>query len=119
MWNRIIWLVSILVVSVAACSTERGAPTSLDDLVGLSPAQVQLLTPSDEAFIVYDLSEAILGVEETYTVDQASNFVVLAACQEPGGFAVVAVPDTLGRPLVEDALEGKYMHLLHCSDGDS
>ncbi len=99
---------------LGACATSAEEVTPPEQLIGLSVSQAQKERPEDEAFLTYDLSEAILNKEPAYGEDPGDDFVVLAACQEEGGFAVVAVPEVDGRGLVEEAKQGAYQKYLHC-----
>jgi hypothetical protein len=114
MWRRLIALTVVGIALLGACATSAEQVTPPERLIGLSVSQAKKERPGDEAFITYDYSSAILNKEPVHGEDPSDDFVVLAACQEEGGFAVVAVPEVDGRPLVEEAKKGAYQEYLRC-----
>ncbi|MFD2841260.1 hypothetical protein ACFSYH_11870 [Populibacterium corticicola] len=117
--RRLIALFIAGLTLLGACTSSDEKVTAPEKLIGLSVFQAQQERPEDEAFLTYDLSPAVLNKEPTYSgdLDDARDFVVLAACHEEGGFAVLAVPEVDGHALVEEAKKGVFQKYLHCLEG--
>lgn len=111
------------VVMLAGCSRgEEPSTFAPEDLLGSSVAQLEPTLPPDTAYVVYDLSLPLAGVEATYgDPDAPSNdqWLVVVACGSAEELAVgVISAEDYTEGMRSAARDGKYRDLLlECGTG--